>query len=56
MQQTGFPPLLLEPIDFGAVYMQQLNAMQSGEAENGGEAAADAEKAEPPAPDDKPQG
>jgi preprotein translocase subunit SecB len=31
VQQTGFPPLLLEPIDFNAVYLQQLNAMQAGE-------------------------
>jgi preprotein translocase subunit SecB len=30
VQQTGFPPLLLEPIDFGAVFMQQL-AQQAGE-------------------------
>jgi preprotein translocase subunit SecB len=35
VQQTGFPPLLLEPIDFNAVYLQQLNAMQPGEGEAG---------------------
>ena len=34
VQNTGFPPLLLEPIDFNAVYLQQLNAMQSGEGED----------------------
>jgi preprotein translocase subunit SecB len=27
-QNTGFPPLLLEPIDFGAAYMAQLQAQQ----------------------------
>ena len=43
VQQTGFPPLLLEPIDFNAVFMQQL-AMQQG-----GEAAADG-SAEPAPP------
>ena len=38
VQETGFPPLLLEPIDFNAVYLQQLNAMQ--QAEGGGNGAA----------------
>jgi len=33
VQQTGFPPLLLEPIDFNAVYLQQLNAMQAQDSE-----------------------
>ena len=34
-QNTGFPPLLLDPIDFGAAYMAQLDAQQgqSGQAE-----------------------
>ena len=27
-QNTGFPPLLLDPIDFGAAYMAQLQAQQ----------------------------
>jgi len=36
VQQTGFPPLLLEPIDFNAVYLQQLHAMQSAEEDKGG--------------------
>ena len=35
VQQTGFPPLLLEPIDFNAVFLQQLNA-QSGQASGDG--------------------
>lgn len=42
---TGFPPLLLEPIDFNAAYIQQLNALQNAEgseAVNGaGEAPAE---------------
>jgi len=36
VQQTGFPPLLLEPIDFNAVYLQQLHAMQLAEEDKGG--------------------
>ena len=36
VQQTGFPPLLLEPIDFGAAFMQQLEAAQAaGQAPSG---------------------
>ncbi len=36
---TGFPPFLLEPIDFGAIYMAQLQqSMQNEGGENGGEA------------------
>jgi preprotein translocase subunit SecB len=27
-QDAGFPPLMLEPIDFGAAYMAQMQAMQ----------------------------
>lgn len=35
IQNMGFPPLLLEPIDFGAAYMAQLQAaqQQAGETE-----------------------
>jgi preprotein translocase subunit SecB len=29
-QNTGFPPLLLDPIDFGAAYMAQVEAQQGG--------------------------
>jgi preprotein translocase subunit SecB len=36
---TGFPPLLLDPIDFGAAYMAQLQAQQ-GQGELGGNGAA----------------
>ena len=41
---TGFPPLLLDPIDFGAAYMAQLQAAEQGqvgiegEGQNGGSA------------------
>ena len=35
-QNTGFPPLLLDPIDFGAAYMAQLQASQQGEGEAAG--------------------
>jgi preprotein translocase subunit SecB len=43
---TGFPPLLLEPIDFSAAYLQQLNQLQqeaqaNGDAVDGGEAPAE---------------
>ena len=31
-QECGFPPLLLDPIDFGAAYMAQAEAGQSGDA------------------------
>ena len=32
---TGFPPLLLDPIDFAAAYMAQLEAAQQGGGEEG---------------------
>lgn len=38
-QNTGFPPLLLDPIDFGAAYMAQLEAQQQ-QQNGGGEAPA----------------
>ena len=52
VQQTGFPPLLLEPIDFNAVYLQQLHAMQGDPAagDNGNGSAPEAK--EEPAPTD----
>ena len=48
VQNVGFPPLLLEPIDFGAVFMQQLGQQGGANGGNGGE-AADGEN--PPADD-----
>ena len=35
VQQTGFPPLLLDPIDFGAAYMAQVEAANTGTEPNG---------------------
>ena len=40
-RDAGFAPLVLDPIDFGAVYMQQLQAQQqdqAGQATGEGEA------------------
>ena len=33
---TGFPPLLLDPIDFTAAYVAQLQAMQQAEGDEAG--------------------
>jgi preprotein translocase subunit SecB len=50
VQQTGFPPLLLEPIDFGAAYMQQLEAsQQGGDAPAADDGGATTDSAEAPA-------
>jgi preprotein translocase subunit SecB len=46
IQNMGFPPLLLEPIDFTAAYMAQLQAAQQQQQ---GEGAAAGEAAEEPA-------
>ena len=45
---TGFPPLLLDPIDFAAAYMQQVEAAQQQVA--GGESDVEAEPAEAETP------
>jgi preprotein translocase subunit SecB len=39
IQNMGFPPLLLEPIDFGAAYLAQIQAAQ--QAEGGSEGAGE---------------
>ena len=36
VQNSGFPPLLLEPIDFGAAFMQQVEAAQAAGGNNQG--------------------
>jgi preprotein translocase subunit SecB len=36
-QNTGFPPLLLDPIDFGAAYLQQMQAQQGDTGADGGD-------------------
>jgi preprotein translocase subunit SecB len=54
-QNTGFPPVMLEPIDFGAAYMAQLQAGQGGgdEGIGDGPGAGPAEQpAEEPAADE----
>jgi preprotein translocase subunit SecB len=43
-QNTGFPPLLLDPIDFGAAYMAQLQAQQG--QDQGGDSIPPREDAE----------
>ena len=35
VQNTGFPPLLLDPIDFGAAYMTQVEEANAGAEPNG---------------------
>ena len=45
VQNTGFPPLLLEPIDFGSAFVQQMEAAQA--AADAGQ--SDEALAEPPA-------
>jgi preprotein translocase subunit SecB len=44
IQNMGFPPLLLDPIDFGAAFMAQMEALQQQQVQSGesGEAPADA--------------
>ncbi|HXH53196.1 MAG TPA: protein-export chaperone SecB [Sphingomicrobium sp.] len=54
-QQTGFPPLLLDPIDFGAAYMAQLQAQENqGGGSEGGEGGGGGPKAD--SPEDSSQG
>ena len=36
---TGFPPLLLDPIDFAAAYVAQLQAQQNQQSSDGGDQA-----------------
>jgi preprotein translocase subunit SecB len=45
-QNTGFPPLLLDPIDFGAAYMAQLQAAEQLQAAGQGKAAEQGQAAE----------
>jgi preprotein translocase subunit SecB len=42
---TGFPPVLLDPIDFAAAYMQQLQAAQQQSEQGEGEGNGSGEKA-----------
>lgn len=43
VSSAGFPPLLLDPIDFGAAYMAQLQAAQETAGGEGAEAPAPAD-------------
>ena len=46
-QNTGFPTLLLDPIDFGAAYVSQLQAAQQQQLSEGDNADAAPAEAEP---------
>ena len=48
---TGFPPLMLDPIDFAGAYLQQMQAQQQG----GGNTPGDASPAEPAPSESEPQ-
>ena len=50
VQNTGFPPLLLEPIDFGRAFVAQMEAQQGQDGNGDGSALP-----EPPAPGDDSQ-
>jgi preprotein translocase subunit SecB len=53
VQQTGFPPLLLEPIDFNAVFLQQMSAQQGeGDGAGGGDGDEESAGEAPPAGDE----
>jgi preprotein translocase subunit SecB len=51
-QNAGFPPLLLDGIDFGAAYLAQLQAAQQAEANGGGEANGASEDSPPSSDED----
>jgi preprotein translocase subunit SecB len=34
-QQGGFPPLMMEPVDFNAIYLQNLKSLQTQQAQGG---------------------
>lgn len=42
VRDAGFPPLMIDPIDFNGLYIQQLQAKRAREAAEGGEAAPEA--------------
>lgn len=53
-QNTGFPPLLLEPIDFATAYMAQLQAAQGGQGEAEGASTGDEAPADQASEDSEP--
>ena len=40
-QQGGFPPLMMEPVDFKAIYRQNLTQLAAKQAEAGGDKGGD---------------
>ncbi|MBU1175983.1 MAG: protein-export chaperone SecB, partial [Alphaproteobacteria bacterium] len=40
-QQGGFPPLMMEPVDFAQIYRSNLAALAKAQQEQAGKAAAD---------------
>jgi len=48
VSNTGFPPLLLDPIDFAGAYMAQLQAQQQAPDESGGNGSGQTEPTETP--------
>ena len=47
VQQGGFPPLMMEPVDFGALYMQNLKNLQAQKQAGTGAPAAPAAEPKP---------
>ena len=50
-QQTGFPPLMLDPIDFAGIFIAQMQAQQTQGEANGGAQAPTGEASETPSSD-----
>jgi len=48
VSNSGFPPLLLDPIDFASAYMSQLQAQQQGGESSGGESGGEPAPSETP--------
>lgn len=47
VQQGGFPPLMMEPVDFQALYIQNLRNLQAQQQKAGGDTAAAPEAPKP---------
>jgi preprotein translocase subunit SecB len=47
VQQGGFPPLMMEPVDFQALYIQNLRNLQAQQQKAGGAAPAAPEAPKP---------
>ena len=57
VSNTGFPPLLLDPIDFAGAYMAQLQAQQQQlqQSDGGGESSGGGGESVPPQEEPQPQ-